>query len=195
MSAFWILSANSWMQTPAGYTIEDGIAYPADWLAIIFNPSFPYRLAHMLNASFLTGGFVVLAVGARYLLAGRHVEEARTMLRMAIGADRGAGAAAASSSATMHGRQHAQIPADQDRRDGSALGRQQAGAVRDFRLAGREDRKQSLRDLDPACRVAHRDAAMERPVPGTERRAAAGPAAAAERVLRLPHHARHRSAT
>src|SRR6202790_1291133 len=84
LSAFWILSANSWMQTPAGYTMKDGIAYPADWFAIIFNPSFPYRLAHMLNASFLTGAFVVLAVGARYLLARRHVEEARTMLRMAV---------------------------------------------------------------------------------------------------------------
>jgi len=84
LSAFWILAANSWMNTPAGYTLDDGIAYPADWFAIIFNPSFPYRLAHMLNASLLTGAFVVLAVGARYLLANRHVEEARTMLRMAI---------------------------------------------------------------------------------------------------------------
>jgi cytochrome d ubiquinol oxidase subunit I len=84
LSAFWIIAANSWMQTPAGYTIESGIIYPADWFAIIFNPSFPYRLAHMLNASFLTAGFVVLAVGARHFLAGRHVEEARTMLRMAI---------------------------------------------------------------------------------------------------------------
>ncbi len=84
LSAFWILSANSWMQTPAGYTMDGGIAYPADWWAIIFNPSFPYRLAHMLNASLLTGGFVGIAVGARYLLVGRHVEEARTMLRMAI---------------------------------------------------------------------------------------------------------------
>ena len=83
-SAFWILSANSWMQTPAGFRMEAGIAQPVDWFAIIFNPSFPYRLAHMLNASLLTGGFVVIAVGARYLLAGRHVEEARTMLRMAI---------------------------------------------------------------------------------------------------------------
>ena len=84
LSAFWILSANSWMQTPEGYTMRDGIAYPADWFAIIFNPSFPYRLAHMLNASFLTGAFVVLAVGARYLLAGRHIVEAHTMLRMAL---------------------------------------------------------------------------------------------------------------
>jgi cytochrome bd ubiquinol oxidase subunit I len=84
LSAFWILSANSWMQTPAGYTMQGGVAFPLDWWAIIFNPSFPYRLAHMLDASLLTGGFVVLAIGARYLLANRHVEEARTMLRMAI---------------------------------------------------------------------------------------------------------------
>jgi cytochrome d ubiquinol oxidase subunit I len=85
ISAFWILSANSWMQTPAGHEVRDGIAYPLDWLAVIFNPSFPYRLAHMLTAAYLTTSLVVLAVGARYLLALRHAEEARTMLRMAIG--------------------------------------------------------------------------------------------------------------
>ncbi|HEY1311226.1 MAG TPA: cytochrome ubiquinol oxidase subunit I [Pseudolabrys sp.] len=85
MSAFWILSANSWMQTPAGYEMKDGIAFPTDWLAVIFNPSFPYRFAHMLNAAYLTTGFVVLAVGARYLIAGKHIEEGRTMLRMALG--------------------------------------------------------------------------------------------------------------
>jgi cytochrome d ubiquinol oxidase subunit I len=84
-SAFWILSANSWMQTPAGYELKDGIAIPTDWLAVIFNPSFPYRFAHMLNAAYLTTGFVVLAVGARYLIAGRHIEDGRIMLRMAIG--------------------------------------------------------------------------------------------------------------
>jgi cytochrome d ubiquinol oxidase subunit I len=85
ISAFWILSANSWMQTPTGHEMRDGIAYPLDWLKIVFNPSFPYRFAHMLNAAYLTTGFVVLAVGARYLIAGRHIEEGRTMLRMAIG--------------------------------------------------------------------------------------------------------------
>jgi cytochrome d ubiquinol oxidase subunit I len=85
ISAFWILSANSWMHTPTGHEMKDGVAYPLDWWAIVFNPSFPFRLAHMLNASYLTAGFVVLAVGARHLLTGRHVEEARTMLRMAIG--------------------------------------------------------------------------------------------------------------
>jgi len=65
--------------------MHDGVAYPTDWLAVIFNPSFPYRFAHMVNAAYLTTGFVVLAVGARLLIAGRNVAEARTMLRMAIG--------------------------------------------------------------------------------------------------------------
>ena len=85
ISAFWILSANSWMQTPTGHEIRDGIAYPVDWFAIVFNPSFPYRLAHMLTAAYLTTAFVVLAVGARYLVAGRHEADGRTMVRMAIG--------------------------------------------------------------------------------------------------------------
>jgi cytochrome d ubiquinol oxidase subunit I len=85
MSAFWILSANSWMHTPAGHEVRDGIAYPLDWLAIIFNPSFPYRLAHMVTAAYLTTAFVVLAVGARYLLAGKHEQHGRTMVRMAVG--------------------------------------------------------------------------------------------------------------
>jgi cytochrome d ubiquinol oxidase subunit I len=84
LSAFWILSANSWMQTPAGYELRDGVAYPVDWVAIVFNPSFPYRLAHMVTAAYLTTSFVVLAVGARYLLAGKHVEQGRTMVRMAV---------------------------------------------------------------------------------------------------------------
>jgi cytochrome d ubiquinol oxidase subunit I len=65
--------------------MRDGIAYPLDWLAIIFNPSFPYRIAHMVTASYLTTSFVVLAVGARYLLAGVHLEHGRTMVRMAVG--------------------------------------------------------------------------------------------------------------
>src|SRR6476619_8055730 len=85
ISAFWILSANSWMQTPTGHQMIGGVAHPADWLAIVFNPSFPYRFAHMLNDAYLTTDFVVLAVGARYLAAGRHIQEGRIMLRMAIG--------------------------------------------------------------------------------------------------------------
>lgn len=85
LSAFWILAANSWMQTPAGHEVRDGIAYPVSWLGIIFNPSFPYRFAHMFTAAFLTTSLVVAAVGARYLLRGRFPAESRTMLRMGIG--------------------------------------------------------------------------------------------------------------
>lgn len=85
MSAFWILSANSWMQTPAGHEVKDGIAYPVDWLKIMFNPSFPYRFAHMFTAAYLTTSLVVLAVGARYILSGRYIEEAKTMMRMGLG--------------------------------------------------------------------------------------------------------------
>jgi len=85
MSAFWILAANSWMQTPTGHDWKDGVAIPIDWLRIVFNPSFPYRFSHMLNAAYLTTGFVVMAVGARYLLGGRYLTEGRTMLRMGIG--------------------------------------------------------------------------------------------------------------
>ncbi|MCK5089046.1 MAG: cytochrome ubiquinol oxidase subunit I, partial [Hyphomicrobiaceae bacterium] len=85
LSAFWILAANSWMQTPAGHEIRDGIAYPVDWIAIIFNPSFPYLFSHMFTACYLTTSLVVLAVGARYLAAGRFLEEGSTMLRMGLG--------------------------------------------------------------------------------------------------------------
>ena len=85
VSAFWILSANSWMQAPAGFEMRDGIAYPTDWLAIVFNPTFPYRFAHMVIAAYLTTSLVVLAVGARHLLKGRFVPEARIMLHMGLG--------------------------------------------------------------------------------------------------------------
>lgn len=64
-SAFWILSVNSWMQTPAGYEVNaDGQFVPASWLAIIFNPSFPFRLVHMVLAAYLTTALVVGAAGA-----------------------------------------------------------------------------------------------------------------------------------
>ena len=84
-SAFWILSANSWMQTPAGYAINEvGQFVPADWWAIVFNPSFPYRLVHMVLAAYLTTAFVVGAVGAFHLLKDRANEGARVMFSMAL---------------------------------------------------------------------------------------------------------------
>ena len=83
-STFWILATNSWMQTPAGYTMVDGRFMPKDWLAIIFNPSFPYRLAHTVDAVYITTGFVVAGVAASWLRRDRFVEEARVMLSMTL---------------------------------------------------------------------------------------------------------------
>ena len=85
LSGFWILAANSWMQTPAGFTLRDGIAYPTSWFDVIFNPSFPYRFAHMMIATYLTTSVVVAATGARYLLAGQYRKQAMTMLKMGLG--------------------------------------------------------------------------------------------------------------
>ena len=84
ISAFWILSANSWMQTPQGFVMgADGRLMPTNWLAIIFNPSFPYRLIHMVTAAYLSTAFVVGGVGAFYLWKKRHIPHARIMLGMA----------------------------------------------------------------------------------------------------------------
>ena len=85
ISAFWILSANSWMQTPAGYAINaDGQFVPADWLKVIFNPSFPYRFVHMVLAAYLTTALVVGAVGAFHLLRDQHLAGPRVMFSMAM---------------------------------------------------------------------------------------------------------------
>ncbi len=85
MSAFWILAANSWMQTPAGFAIgANGQFVAIDWWAIVFNPSFPYRLVHMVLAAYLTTAFVVGAVGALHLLRDRGNEAACVMLSMAM---------------------------------------------------------------------------------------------------------------
>lgn len=84
ISSFWILSANSWMQTPAGIELRDGMIHVTSWMEAIFNPSFPYRFAHMGLASFLTGGFVVAGVSALYLLRGHAVESAYRALKMSL---------------------------------------------------------------------------------------------------------------
>ena len=86
VSAFWILSVNSWMHTPTGYLIgANGQFLPGDsWWTIIFNPSFPYRLVHTVMAAYLTTAFVVGAVGAWHLLKDRANPHARTMFSMAM---------------------------------------------------------------------------------------------------------------
>lgn len=84
-SAFWILAANSWMQTPQGFRVgDDGVLYPTDWLQIVFTPSFPYRFAHMVTAAYLTTAFVVGGIASFYLWMGRHIPHARIMLGMAM---------------------------------------------------------------------------------------------------------------
>lgn len=84
MSAFWILSANSWMQTPAGFEMYNDHFYPIDWWAAIFNPSFPYRLAHMVMACFLTTAFVVVGVSAWFLRREHSPEHARKAFSMGL---------------------------------------------------------------------------------------------------------------
>ncbi|KDM90555.1 cytochrome ubiquinol oxidase subunit I [Photobacterium galatheae] len=84
ISTFWILSSNSWMQTPQGIEIVDGRIVPLDWFKIVFNPSFPYRLVHMALAAFLSTAFFVAASAAWHLLRGRNTAEIRKMLSMAM---------------------------------------------------------------------------------------------------------------
>ena len=83
ISTFWIISANSWMHTPAGYEIVDGVFQVTNWWQVVFNPSFPYRLAHMVMAAFITTCFVIGGISAIYLLHGRHREHAALMLKLA----------------------------------------------------------------------------------------------------------------
>jgi cytochrome d ubiquinol oxidase subunit I len=84
-SAFWIIAANSWMQTPAGFTIgTDGKFEPADWPAAIFTPSFPYRFVHMVIAAYIAGAFVVIGVSGFHLWQRRHVELARRAFSIAL---------------------------------------------------------------------------------------------------------------
>ena len=84
LSAFWILSLNSWMHTPAGYTIIDGRFHATDWWAIVFNPSCPYRFAHVLLASTLTASFLIAGLSAWQVLKGNTSLATRLALRTAI---------------------------------------------------------------------------------------------------------------
>jgi len=84
-SAFWVISANSWMQTPAGYDVNDvGQFVPLDWWAVVFNPSLPFRLVHMVLGAYLTTAFVVGACGAWHLLKGCRDPATKTLFSMAM---------------------------------------------------------------------------------------------------------------
>ena len=84
-SAFWILAANSWMHTPAGTELRDGVFRVTSWVEAVFNPSFPYRFLHMVVACFITTALVVGGVSAWYLLRDRHQDVGRKGLVMAVG--------------------------------------------------------------------------------------------------------------
>jgi cytochrome d ubiquinol oxidase subunit I len=84
LSAFWIIALNSWMHTPAGFEMRDGVAHATDWVAVIFNPSFPYRLVHMLLASGLTVAFLMTGLSAWRWLRGDTTEPNRLVLRAGI---------------------------------------------------------------------------------------------------------------
>jgi cytochrome d ubiquinol oxidase subunit I len=84
LSAFWILALNSWMQTPAGFEMRDGVAHAVDWWSVIFNPSFPWRLVHMLLASGLTVSFLISGLSAMRFLAGDRSESMWLALRTGV---------------------------------------------------------------------------------------------------------------
>ncbi|MDL2114569.1 cytochrome ubiquinol oxidase subunit I [Proteus mirabilis] len=84
MSTFWILASNNWMQTPQGFEIVNNQVVPVDWLAVIFNPSFPYRLAHMGVAAFLASAFFIAASASWHLLKGNKTSAMKKMLSMSI---------------------------------------------------------------------------------------------------------------
>ncbi len=83
-SAFWILALNSWMHTPQGFEVINGQLHVTSWMAVIFNPSFPYRFAHMMIASGLTAAFLVAGLSAFQLLRNRRSEPAKHMLRLGV---------------------------------------------------------------------------------------------------------------
>ena len=152
ISAFWILSANSWMQTPAGYTVAtDGVPACRGLVAVIFNPSFPYRFAHMVIAAYLTTAFIVGGIGAWYILRERCVAHGRIMLVMALSLLRMARAAAGRHRRSAWA-QYPEIPAGQGRRARSALGDRERGAADPVRSARPKGRNQPLPARDPQAR-------------------------------------------
>ncbi|WP_339723074.1 cytochrome ubiquinol oxidase subunit I [uncultured Paraglaciecola sp.] len=84
LSAFWIIALNSWMQTPTGFEMRDGVAHAVDWWSIIFNPSFPYRLSHVLLASALTASFLIAGISAYRIIRGDNKKAPRLALKTAV---------------------------------------------------------------------------------------------------------------
>ena len=191
LSAFWIMVNNSWMQVPTGYVLQNDQFVPDDWTQIIFNRVVWVRFPHMLLASYLTGAFCVAATGAWYLLRRTYRPEAHVMLRM------GLALAAVLLPVQLfighlvgdyvHDYQPAKFAAIEARWHDE----QPASEVL-IAMPGFEHRIEQVRDIDSGAREHHRqhEPDVERGRPHQLR--AAGPAAGADPVLRLPHHGRLR---
>ncbi len=152
ISAFWILSANSWMQTPAGQVMgADGVLHVDDWWQVIFNPSFPYRFTHMVAAAYLTTAFIVGGIGAWYILRDQSrapwPRHARHGLEPA-----GLARAVASRHRRSQRPQRAAISARQDRRARGPLGHRAGRAADPVRVARHQDREQQIRDRGAEAR-------------------------------------------
>jgi cytochrome d ubiquinol oxidase subunit I len=144
MSAFWIRSLNSWMQTPQGHEIVDGKFYAVDWFAVIFNPSFPYRLAHMTTASLLTAAFLSDVSAGR--MTPRHFPRRRWCSRPASISRLLAPLQAVSGHARA---QHARAPAAKIAAIEGVWGNRARGPVHGARLARRGAPRDAFRDRDP----------------------------------------------
>ena len=168
ISATWILASNSWMQTPQGFEIINGRVVPVDWLKVIFNPSFPYRLAHMTIAAYLATALFVGASGAWHVLRGTATP---AVAHHAVHGDvDGAGGGADPDPGRRSTRtEHPQIPAGQDRRRRGPLGEyarreRAAHPLRPARHGGGDD---ALCDRDPLSRQPDPHPRHQRPHSGT----------------------------
>ena len=194
LSTFWILSANSWMQTPAGHAINAaGQFVPVDWWAIIFNPSFPYRLVHMVLAAYLTTAFVVGGVGAFHLLRDRRNEGARLMFSMAMWM-----AAVVAPlqifAGDLHGLNTLEAPAGQGRRHGGPLRNPRRPAADPVRLPDMEAETTryaiEVPKLGSLILTHNRNGVVK----GLKAWPKSGPPLRAADLLELPGHGGHRRA-
>ena len=163
LSAFWILALNAWMQTPAGHIEVDGQLIAADWLAVIFNPSFPYRFTHMLLASGLTAAFVIAGLSAWRLLRAAADAGALRTLRIGI-------VVAAVIAPTqilvgdLHGLNTLRTPAGEDRGDRGAVADAEGRAAGAVWRSERDHAAQRFRDRDSGRRGTHTEARPRRPL-------------------------------
>ena len=195
ISAFWILAANSWMQYPTGHELlRDGVFYVTDWFAVVFSPTFPYRLIHMILASYLTTAFVVAGVAAYLMLRRRALGRIAHHVAHGVGLDRDPGAPATRrrSRTRAVGLRH---PAEQVRRHRGSLAELSGqGSPYSHCLAGPEERDEPLRDQDPGDRQLRRHRQLERRNHRSPGIPARGQAERSDRVLGVPDHGRCRHA-